>query len=233
MAIKQDWNNSRLTDYLLYGNWEPYNAWCVLAGFDYHAKLTRGVFMLNESHTLDIDAFIYFELTSKDVEVEIIQMDNNVDRLRNFWFRDDKDNDSYPPSYFIDWAISKRMAPEWLDWAIENKLYTTGNHDDVDKKSDPTEGMINDEAHDFVYGKVKKCEDVNQSEIVDKPLSTRTENNYLRLIMQLANNINGFNPKKPHEAASLIVKNTNTNLNEKTIAGYIQKAYELDSKERD
>ncbi len=27
------------------------------------------------------------------------------------------------PSYYIDWAISKSFKIDWLDWAIENKLY--------------------------------------------------------------------------------------------------------------
>ena len=29
----------------------------------------------------------------------------------------------YSPAYFIDWAISKGIQPDWLDWAIENDLY--------------------------------------------------------------------------------------------------------------
>lgn len=30
----------------------------------------------------------------------------------------------YSPEYVIDWALSKRFRPDWLDWAIEQKLYT-------------------------------------------------------------------------------------------------------------
>ena len=68
---------------------------------------------------------------------------------------------------------------------------------------------------------------------IDKPLNTRTENNYLRLIMQLAiSNIKDFDPKKPYEAAALIEANIDTELSKKTIAGYITKAHELESKER-
>ena len=55
-------------------------------------------------------------------------------------------------------------------------------------------------------------EDSQQSVIVEKPLNPRTENNYLRLIMQLAGNIKGFDSKKPFEAAKLIIENTDINL---------------------
>ncbi|GEM_PF-2433493 len=30
----------------------------------------------------------------------------------------------FPPSYFIEWAISKKLRIDWLDWAIERGLYT-------------------------------------------------------------------------------------------------------------
>lgn len=38
--------------------------------------------------------------------------------------RDDPLSLRYSPEYFIDWALSKRFTPDWLDWAIEQKLYT-------------------------------------------------------------------------------------------------------------
>ena len=77
-------------------------------------------------------------------------------------------------------------------------------------------------------------EDSQQSVIVEKPLNPRTENNYLRLIMQLAfSYIKDFDPKKPYEAAALIIENINTTLSKETIASYIQKAHALDSKERE
>lgn len=69
--------------------------------------------------------------------------------------------------------------------------------------------------------------------IDEKPLSGRTENNYLRLIYTLANSIEGFNPKKPHEAAKLIIDATGIeSIKQETIANYISKAHALDSKER-
>ncbi|CAG4882996.1 protein of unknown function [Georgfuchsia toluolica] len=66
-----------------------------------------------------------------------------------------------------------------------------------------------------------------------KPINPRTRNNYLRLIMLLAmHGIPGFDPRKPYEAAKAMKEITEINLDEKTLAGYIREAYELQSKER-
>lgn len=75
----------------------------------------------------------------------------------------------------------------------------------------------------------KNTEQIKQKS--DKQLNTRTENNYLRLIFALANGIEGFNPKKPFESAKLIIDETEIALSQDTIASYITKAYELNSKE--
>jgi hypothetical protein len=72
-----------------------------------------------------------------------------------------------------------------------------------------------------------------QLQEVEKPLNQRTENNYLRLIMSLANGIKGFNPQNPYEAAQLIIDETEIDLGKQTIADYIIKAYALESKSRD
>lgn len=69
--------------------------------------------------------------------------------------------------------------------------------------------------------------------IDEKPLSQRTENNYLRLIMSLANGIKDFNPRNPYEAAQLIIDETGIDLSKQTIADYIIRAYALESKSRD
>lgn len=74
---------------------------------------------------------------------------------------------------------------------------------------------------------------VEKVESTDKPLSTRTENNYLRLIFKLANGISGFNHKKPYEAAQLIINKTGIDISQETLAGYITKAYELECKSKD
>jgi hypothetical protein len=93
------------------------------------------------------------------------------------------------------------------------------------------------------FGKTKKWIDnhINQIEesynlneqTIEKPLHIRTENNYLRLILSLANGIENFNPKKPYEAAQLIIDETEIDISQETLAGYISKAYDLESKNRD
>ena len=93
-------------------------------------------------------------------------------------------------------------------------------------------GLSDEEIFDVAYGPSVSNGSVRVSS-EEKPLNTRAENNYLRLIMQLAiSNIKDFDPKKPYEAAALIKTNIDTELSEKTIAGYITKAHELESKER-
>jgi hypothetical protein len=68
--------------------------------------------------------------------------------------------------------------------------------------------------------------------VAEKPLSARTENNYLRLIFALAGNIDGFNYNKPYESAKLIIDATEIDISQQTIADYISKAHDLDSKEK-
>ena len=112
MKLKQDWDNSDLTDYLLYGNWSAYQGWCLLAGADGN----------NDSVPLDSDLF---KCTTTDDQKEWMgYLELKIDRLRNFWLADELSNENKPPLFFIEWALSKRFRPEWLDWAIEKGLYT-------------------------------------------------------------------------------------------------------------
>ena len=61
----------------------------------------------------------------------------------------------------------------------------------------------------------------------------RTRNNYLRLIMALATTaVKGFDPRKPYEAANIIRETAEIDIDEKTLAGYVSEAYELQIKER-
>ncbi len=85
------------------------------------------------------------------------------------------------------------------------------------------------------YAKLRELESIEKKEIIEieKPLHPRTENNYLRLILTLCSDIKGFDAKKPHEAATLIVDTTGIKLDKETIAGYITKAYALEIKSRD
>ncbi len=61
----------------------------------------------------------------------------------------------------------------------------------------------------------------------------RTRNNYLRLIMALATTaVKGFDPRKPYEAANVIRETAEIDIDEKTLAGYVSEAYELQIRER-
>jgi len=61
----------------------------------------------------------------------------------------------------------------------------------------------------------------------------RTRNNYLRLIMALATTaVKGFDPRKPYEAANVIRDTAEIDIDEKTLAGYVSEAYELQIRER-
>ena len=103
----------------------------------------------------------------------------------------------------IEKALSKNIEIPWYEWAVKKGFY------------------------------VPKNEPATKQE-AEKPLSVRTENNYLRLIFKLANGIKDFNPKKPYEAAKLIIDETGIeNISRETIANYISKAHELESKKQD
>lgn len=60
----------------------------------------------------------------------------------------------------------------------------------------------------------------------------RLENNYLRLIWELAANLKDFNPTDPYAAARVIKTNTDVDISEQTLASYIEKANELKAKDK-
>jgi hypothetical protein len=93
------------------------------------------------------------------------------------------------------------------------------------QKSDIVITQISIEKYLKVFG--------DSNALTNKTLSSRTENNYLRLILTLANNIEGFNPKKPYEAAKLIIDATDIDISQQTISDYIKKAYEIECQKRD
>ena len=211
MKIKQNWNNSKLKKYLLFNNWDAANGLAVLAGFDYKSVWrTQNSFesQFTSSNMLEDHAFKFLNENDEsayeqELNATLIKMKADVSDLREYWFSGRaRDDESHPPVFFIEWALSKHFRPDWLDWAIGQGLYTP--------KQEATE--------------VK----------ADKPLDVRTENNYLRLIYAFASTVNGFDPKKPYESAKLIIEDLGLDIKQqKTIAGYITKAYELESKGRD
>lgn len=123
-----------------------------------------------------------------------------LSRLQKIW-NSGGHPQSNPSSYYIEWALSKKIDIPWLQYAIDKGFY--------------------------------KSKEIVDNHNLDKSLNKRTENNYLRLIMALANGIKGFNPQKPYEAAQLIINETEINISKETLANYLSKANELESKNRD
>ena len=107
----QNWDKSNLQEYLLYDNWEAEPALGLLAGFDYLGLKKRG-----------IDAC--YRPLDQSLENDFLdEPDANATRLINSWERSYNKEGEYPPSFFIEWALSIKITPPWLDWAIEHELY--------------------------------------------------------------------------------------------------------------
>ena len=113
MRFKQDWNNSNLADYLLYDEWEFDKAFRLLAGSDYKNN--------NPLYVIDNVSKPIKDLSSK-IQRDLIE--KKLARLEDFWNSGNKRRIPSSPLFFIEWALSKRFRPEWLDWAIEKGLYT-------------------------------------------------------------------------------------------------------------
>ena len=122
MKPKQDCGNSNLADYLLYGYWSISEGIHLLAGaIPNHKKNSEIV-------PLDAVSFDYVMSTDNNLYIE-----KNINRLWNFFYSDLLDNENEPPQFFIEWALSKRFRPDWLDWAIEQGLYSTKQDGIADK----------------------------------------------------------------------------------------------------
>lgn len=129
--INQSWDKSLLALYLSYDIWEADNALSVLCGVDYndHAgtncarKLER-----NQGEAPEGEEYQDFVFYLKSVNFYLRDVWKNSKHPNETIYlsgkRDDPFTLIYPPKYFIDWALSKRFRPDWLDWAIEKKLYT-------------------------------------------------------------------------------------------------------------
>jgi hypothetical protein len=69
---------------------------------------------------LDPTAFDMSANNINDIEEEMIE---KVRRLVGMLESGTIGKTKHPPAYFINWSISKRLPPEWLEWAIQKKLY--------------------------------------------------------------------------------------------------------------
>ncbi len=156
MENKQNWEQSSLRDYLRYGNLRPYNAWCLLAGFDYkksqnnsegdldlHSSLNPGSFKIEDTLEYEMESVGASDDHLRQIKAsatrDLNQMRRKIVRLRDFWNSDQLENEEHPPSFFINWAVSKGMSPDWLDWACENKLYVADENTSINyfDESDP------------------------------------------------------------------------------------------------
>ena len=122
MSQQQNWELSRLQDYLLYDTWDVEPALRLLAGFNYieGPGQLRGM-----SYYPGLDPSIEVNMIEGDkFEYAFLkELEDCAIRLKNFWLRSNNKREKYPPSFFIEWALSKRSRPPWLDWAIEHGLY--------------------------------------------------------------------------------------------------------------
>ena len=107
----QNWDKSNLQEYLLYDNWEAEPALGLLAGFDYLGMKGMGIYACYRPLDQSLENDFHDE------------PDANATRLINFWERSNNKWVEYPPIFFIEWALSKKFRPPWLDWAIGKNLY--------------------------------------------------------------------------------------------------------------
>ena len=112
----------RLREYLERVSWAPEPGLRVIVGLDYYFKsgfenMPQGSFPAGSNPTAD----------GIQTKQETHQMLDRLSDLSRRWlglFDNDEDRDKErPPSFFIEFALSKNFRPEWLGWAIEKDLY--------------------------------------------------------------------------------------------------------------
>ena len=127
----QDWDDSRLKDYLIYDYWTPHVGLCTLSGFDYRCcnnGNNNAPAQFQFASSLSPSAFMSYKNENIAAEEELLmRMNDDIDRLRDFWENCGKNIEgaSYAPADFIEWAFSINFYPDWLDWAIKNNLYAS------------------------------------------------------------------------------------------------------------
>ena len=123
MSQQQNWEQSRLQDYLLYDYWDVGSAFRVLAGLDYHKNEDNKIDQVIENVTSFPADPISRLIDDEEYTRVVREMTVQVRRLNEFWLNSNTDDYYDSPRFFIGWALSKRFKPPWLDWAIEHKLY--------------------------------------------------------------------------------------------------------------
>lgn len=132
MTIEYHWDHSNLQDYLLYDFWQPYRAWGVLAGYEYGFRADDDCNLIESTsdfYVIDstlVDDGVEFEDFFSEKDIKLRKMRNDFKRLRDIAYSGGvwANSSTRTPEFFIDWALSKRFRPDWLDWAIGKGLYT-------------------------------------------------------------------------------------------------------------
>ncbi len=125
----QDWDDSRLRDYLTYADWSPHIGLCTLSGFDYRTcdkGDNSAPSQFQFISTLCPSSFMSYKNENSEAEEQLLtRMNEDIDRLRGFWENSGKDieGEKCKTADFIKWALSIPFHPHWLRWAIERKLY--------------------------------------------------------------------------------------------------------------
>ena len=112
----QNWSETGLDKYLLYDKWDEDSACRVLAGFHFRRDPESTGYML-----LDLKNISDFKIKGRRNIQALLEIDHFY--LKRFSENSDQEREYDTPRAYIDWALSKRMRPLWLDWAIEHKLY--------------------------------------------------------------------------------------------------------------
>ena len=112
----QNWSETVLDKYLLYDKWDELSAWRVLAGFHFSRDPESiGFMLLDSKNELDL------KIKDRRNIQTVLELDHYY--LKRFSENSDQECEYDTPRAYIDWALSKRFKPLWLDWAIEHKLY--------------------------------------------------------------------------------------------------------------
>ena len=112
----QNWSETVLDKYLLYDKWDELSAWRVLAGFHFSRDPESiGFMLLDSKNELDL------KIKDRRNIQTVLELDHYY--LKRFSENSDQEREYDTPRAYIDWALSKRFKPLWLDWAIEHKLY--------------------------------------------------------------------------------------------------------------
>ena len=186
MRFKQDWNNSNLAIYLLYGKWSPLQGQRLLAGARPDC-----------TDASPLDTWLDIEPPDDPLGCTFI-LQRDIDQLHVFWLSDDLSNEKKPPSFFIEWAISKQRRPEWLDWVIEQGLYSTKQDGIADKitpannvKPYSTKWMVVQEAAIREFCNPRRNPDAKKEEVIDwihktaKNIQLKESNNIAEAIFSI------------------------------------------------